>query len=330
MKLHRIVVAVVVLLVVAAGVYTGYWFLTANRLLAGLDKWAADRRAQGYELGWKQESVGGFPFAFRIVLADASLARGNSYHVAVPEIAGTASPWDLTRWHFAAPRGGSGATQGLDATITAQSLTGDVVLGADASNLTVSVLRLAGAGAAAGELAADVSLPRQAPRNHLDRGLTASVRIYHLTLPKPVKALGDTIVVFQADFRVMGGLPPGDWRDALAAWRDNGGTVELDRGELEWGALRLETSGTFALDGDMQPDAALTASIVDHAALVDAAVAAGIMPKKNATLVKLVLDLLAKRGADRQTRLTAPITVQNGKLSIGRAEIGKVPPIEWK
>jgi hypothetical protein len=330
-KLHRLVIGAIVLLAVAAGAYTAYWFLTANRLMSGLDKWAADRRAQGYALAWDKENVGGFPFAFRISLADASVARGNSYRVAVREIAGAASPWDLTRWHIVAPHGGTGTVLGVNADIAAQSLTGDVVLGADASTLTVSIQRLSGAGATAGELAAHVTLPRQAPRSHHDLGLAATVQLYHLTLPKPVKALGDTIESFDAEFRIMGGLPPGDWRQALAAWRDEGGTVELIQSNLQWGALQLEANGTLALDANMQPTAALAASIVDHAALVDAAVAAGMLPKKNATLVKLVLDLLAKRGDhDRQTRLTAPVTVQDGKLSIGRAEIGAVPRIEWK
>ena len=330
MKFPRYVYLAVILLAVAAGTYTAFWFLTANRLLGGLDKWASDRRAQGYALAWNKENVSGFPFAFHVSLADASVARGNSYRVAVPEIAGTASPWDLSRWHIVAPRGGNGTVQGIDAAIAAQSLTGDVVLGADTNTLAVSVRQLSGAGATAGELVAHVALPRRAPRNHRDLGLAATVQFYHLTLPKPVKALGDTIESCDVDIRIMGGLPPGDWRQALTAWRDGGGTVELIQSNLQWGALQLEANGTLALDTDLQPTAALSASIVDHAALVDAAVAAGMLPKKNATLVKLVLDLIAKRGNDRQTRLTAPVTVQNGKLSIGRAEIGKVPRIEWK
>jgi hypothetical protein len=330
MKFSRILAVVIVLPIVAAGAYAGYWFITANRLQAGLEKWVTDRRAQGYEVGWGKESVAGFPLAFRIELADASLARGNEYRIAVPDVAGEAAPWDLAHWHIVAPRGGGGTVRGFDAAIAAQSLSGDVRLGTDASEIDVSILRLAGAGATAGELTARVTLPRQAPRGHRDLGLAASVGIYHLTLPKPVKALGDTIESFTADLNVMGGLPPGDWRQALAAWRDDGGTVELSRGAVQWGALRLEANGTLALDADMQPIAALRAGIVDHAALVDAAVAAGILPKKNATLVKLVLDLVAKPDRDGEMRLTAPVTVQDGKLAIGRAEIGKVPRIEWK
>lgn len=330
MKPSRVAVLIVVVLLLAAGAYTGYWFIAASRLQAGLEKWVAARRSQGYTLQWSRESVDGFPFRFRIAFADASIARGNSYRIAVPEIAGEASPWDATHWHVTAPRGGRGSAQRVAADVIARSLTGDVTLADDATDIEASILQLAGAGATAGQLTTHFTLPRRAPRSDRDLGLAATVQLYHLVLPKPVTALGDAIENVAVDLKIMGGLPPGDWRQSLSAWRDAGGNVQIDRANLQWGALRLEADGTLALDRDMQPIAALSASIVDYAALIDAAVAAGIMPKKNAALVKLVLNLLAKRGADGQMRLTAPVTVQNGTLAIGRAEIGKLPPIDWQ
>jgi hypothetical protein len=334
MKLSRtlsvILAALVVLLLLCIAGYTAYWFVTADRLRAGLEKWAADHRAQGYDIKWAKTSLGGFPLRFRVGLADASLARGNSYRVATPEVFGVAAPWDLTRWRIAAPRGASGNAQGIAATITAQSLSGHVVLGAEDNRFDLAAVNLAGAGAAAGTVAAQMVLPRRAPQSHRDLGLAATVQVYHLVLPRAVTALGNTVEDFTLQFRIMGGLPPGDWRQALAAWRDEGGTVEVTRAALQWGALALETNGTLALDRDMQPTAAMTASIVDQDALIDAAVAAGVLPKQNTTLVKLVLDLIARRGADGRMRLTAPVTVEDGKLSIGDAAFGRVPRIEWK
>lgn len=325
-----LVIALAATALLAVAGYTAYWFMTADRLRAGLEKWAADHRAQGYDIKWGETSVGGFPLKFRIGLTDASLARGNSYRIAVPEVVGEAAPWDLWRWRIAASRGAAGNAQGIDATITAQSLEGEVVLGAEDNRFDLSAVHLAGAGAEAGTVAAQIVLPHRAPQSHSDVGLAAMVQVYHLVLPRAVTALGTTIESFAIEFHIMGGLAAGDWRQALAAWRDEGGTVEVTRGTLQWGALEMEANGTLALDPNMQPTAAMTASIVDQDALIDAAVAAGVLPKKNTTLVKLVLDLIARRGADGRTRLTAPITVQDGRLSIGQAEFGKVPRIEWK
>lgn len=331
MKKSRLIIFVPAgAIVIAAAAYAGYWFLTANRLRAGLEQWAEARRAEGYTVNWRQDTVGGFPGSFRVTLREAALARGNDYRVIAPVITGVASPFDLTRWHVAAPQGGSGTAQGIDAAIAARSLSGDVTLGSAETTLDVSAVALTGAGAAAGQVTAHFVVPRQAPRSHQEPGLDASVGIFHLTLPRPVTALGDTIEHVGADFSVMGALPIGDARRALAKWRDDGGTLELQRCDVQWGALQLEANGTFALDTAMQPIASLSASIANHGALVDAVVAAGLLPKRNATVVKLVLDLLAHRGPDGQSRLTAPVTVQDGKVSIGRAELARVPPIQWK
>jgi len=97
-----------------------------------------------------------------------------------------------------------------------------------------------------------------------------------------VRPLGDTIEAASLQGKFMGALPPGDPPTALAAWRDSGGTLEIQRASLQWGALALELSGTLALDKDMQPIAAIDRTIVDHDALVDAAIAAGMVPAKRA------------------------------------------------
>jgi hypothetical protein len=330
MKPARLFVPLISVLVVAAVATSGYWFWTANRLRDGLERWAAQRRSEGYTFTWSRQTIGGFPLAFRMALVDMSMARGNAYHVEVPEIIAVASSWNLMRWHVAAPRGGRGTVQGFEAPIAAQSALGEIMLGDTASDFSISILGLAGGGATAGELVAHVTVPRQVPRSHRDIGLLVTGQLFHLVLPKPVIALGDTMESFAFDLAIMGRVPPEDWRQALAAWRDDGGTVELRQADLQWGSLWLQMNGTLALDDELQPTAAMTASIIDYDALVDAAMAAGTISRKNGTLVKLALDLIARRQADGRMRLTAPVTLQSGELSIGRATVGKVPRIEWR
>jgi hypothetical protein len=55
-----------------------------------------------------------------------------------------------------------------------------------------------------------------------------------------------------------------------------------------------------------------------------------MIPAKRANLIKLVLDLLAKTGPDGKRRVTAPVTIQDGKLAIGKIEIGPVPRVSWR
>jgi hypothetical protein len=329
---RAVAAALSIVLVVLIGGYTAYWRYAEDKLETGLEAWTEARRAEGYDVKWDTATVGGFPFAFRIVLDHAAFARGNpaTYQIATPQIAAEARPWNLYAWHLSAPQGASATAQAYPEVVTAASLSGDVLIGTATDRIDLAARDASAGGASLGEIDAGLTVPRQAPQSHTDLGLAAVVQLRHLTLPHPVLPLGDTVESVTLDGRVMGGLQPGDLLQALKAWRDDGGTVEIAQAELHWGALALETSGTMALDEDMQPLGAMRASIVDHDALIDACVAAGLLQPKAAPLVKLVLDVLAKPGPDGHKRLTAPVTVQAQKVLIGDLEIAQIPRVEWK
>jgi hypothetical protein len=281
---------------------------------------------------WQGPDLWGFPFALHIELADVTLARGTPaiFEIDAPLLSAEAKPWDLAHWHLIAPGGAHGRAQYLPDPIAAALLQAEIEIGPVLSKIDV-VAQDIGAGALhAGAIDALLELPRKRPASYRDFGLAGQVRLSHARLAKPLKPLGDTIEAASLQGKFMGALPPGDPPTALAAWRDSGGTVEIQRASLQWGPLALELNGTLALDKDMQPIAAMTGTIVDHVALVDAAIAAGMVPAKRANLIKLVLDLLAKPGPDGKRRVTAPLTVEDGKLAIGKVEIGPVPRIQWK
>ncbi len=321
-----------VLLVLFGAGYTAYWRYAASKLEAGLVAWAEARRAEGDAVKWDTATVGGFPLAFRIALDHAALARGNPeiYDVAVPRIIAEARPWNLYAWHLSAPQGAGGTAQAYPQVVTASSLSGDIFLGAATDRIVLVARDVSAGGATLAEIDADLTAPRQAPQSHRDLGLAAIIQLRHLTIPEPIRPLGDTIDSVTLDARAMGGLPQGDLVQALKAWRDDGGTIEIEHAELHWGALALEASGTLALDDDMQPLGAMSASIVDHDALIDASVAGGLLQPKAAGLVKIVLDILARPGPDGHSRLTAPITLQDQKILIGGLEVAHVPRAEWK
>src|SRR5260221_522214 len=129
---------------------------------------------------------------------------------------------------------------------------------------------------------------------------------------------------------VKGAVPPGQLRQALATWRDDGGTIELEEGALRWGSLAASANGTLALDAALQPIGALTATIENHNAVIDAAVAGGTLRADDANLAKVLLGLMAKPGADGKKRLTLPVTLQNRRLYLGPAQIAVLPAITWE
>ena len=74
---------------------------------------------------------------------------------------------------------------------------------------------------------------------------------------------------------VKGAVPDGPLVQAIAAWRDAGGTIELDRLQLNWGGLGATATGTMALDQDLQPIGAFSGGIEGFGAILSALVEAG-------------------------------------------------------
>ncbi len=334
--MRRLVLTLFLLLVLAGG-YTAYWLVLAHQLEAGLGPWAEAQRAAGLTVAWQSVAVEGFPASFRLRFSAASAAgdRPVRFSAAAPLLVAKARPWNLRQWRLSAPQG-AGATLPEEASgCDSAAADGSISLGRGRSTvIDLSLRDLAGNGLAAGlriaGAEARLELPDRPPASHLDAGITAAVRLSDVTLPKAVPAFGKEVETLSLALTVKGALPPGKLRDALAAWRQDGGTVELTDGSLHWGALTLDASGTLALDDQLQPIGALTATIENQNAIVDAAVASGNLRAADAGLVKIVLGLLAKPGADGKKRLTVPVSLQNERLYLGPAKIAALPRIGWE
>jgi hypothetical protein len=92
----------------------------------------------------------------------------------------------------------------------------------------------------------------------------------------------------------------------------------------------MTANGTFALDRALQPEGALTAVIEGYGAIVDALVAENGIRPGDALLAKLGLAVLAKPGPDGKRQITAPVTIQDGEISIAGFRLGKLPRFDWE
>ena len=143
--------------------------------------------------------------------------------------------------------------------------------------------------------------------------------------PDPNLTLGRQL----ADVVVQVTLPPPlpQSLKTMAAWRDDGGTVELDRLKLDWGPLDVQGSGTLALDREMRPLAALTADIRGFGPALDAIAAAGRIKPGNVALAKAVLNALATTDKQGDRSIRVPVTAQNGKLFVGPVKLLTLAPL---
>ena len=105
----------------------------------------------------------------------------------------------------------------------------------------------------------------------------------------------------------------------LAAWCDDGGTVEIKSLALHWGTLTVDAKGTLSLDHRFRPIAALSATVRGHRALVDSLVRAGTIRPAQGARTKITLDVFSDPANGGS--VTIPVTVQDGWFNSGPLQV---------
>ena len=334
--MRRVSLLLFVLVLLAGGAYAAYWFETARKIEAGMPAWAAAQRAEGYALEWQTLQVGGFPFAFGLRLGGAVLhaTRPFSYEAHSDTVTATATPFDLRTWRIAAPEGASLAAPTALAAIDAAALDGSVALGGDATSITLAAHQVSGHGGArdfsADVLETDITLPAHGAASHRDTALSLAVRLRQAMLPAIPAPLSPRIDTLALTATMKGPWLAGGFQRALVAWRDGGGTIEIESAHVEWGGTTVDVTGTLALDAAMQPEGAMTASVTGADKAVDAAVAAGALEPRYAGVAKSVLRAISAKDENGAEALHVPLTIQDQRLYIGPAAVAALPHIEWQ
>jgi len=220
-------------------------------------------------------------------------------------------------------------------TVMADDGIGDVRLGDDGrlSAGTLSLDDLTVLLPALGDLkveSVEMAVTQRAEGSDRD-GLAAGGEMRQVDLPvSPLPALGERLQHAGLDVTVTGQVPPQLRVPFLAAWRESGGRMLIDRLSLEWGPLAVQATGTVTLDAALQPQANLTANVRGFLETVDALVAAGMVEAEQSGLIKAGLALLAGApDSDGVATLTAPLSLNGGRLFLGPLQIAQLPPVVW-
>src|SRR5262249_48233065 len=148
------------------------------------------------------------------------------------------------------------------ATLTAQSADGVVSIEPDGSwglwltlpNATVE----AGPRIVVGSTHATLPVP---PAGRAGPIGALAVNASRVKLPAGIGPLGDVVDKLDFEAALKGSVPNGKLVEAVAAWRDAGGTIELDKLHFKWGALAATGAGTISLDQELQPIGGLSGSV---------------------------------------------------------------------
>lgn len=341
----RIITIIGALLFVAAGAYTAYWYGAAAELRAGIDRWADDRRSAGWTVDMGEPDISGFPTRLEIFFQTPQISGPASrWRWIAPNIQAAAAPWSPGDVAVSAPGIHVVTHQGGEVWAEFDRAEADMVIAASGLESVVgrlsgikaqfprgerlaadsAVVRLLGSVAAVPSTNAGANTRRPDPS---DMGLGIALDIRKIVVPDEWRpALGRKIEKIAMDAVIMGKIEPAEsLKDALGRWRDGGGTVEIAALALDWDVLRLRTNGTFALDGDLQPEGAMVADIRGIVATMERLLAAGVIDSRAAFAARIASQALSFGGGSARL----PLSLQKQRLYIGPAPILRVKPINW-
>ncbi len=325
---------VLVMLAVSAA-----WFVGANRFEAALDDWLAARQAEGVDVHFEAKRISGFPVGFFATLVNPSItarpgAAGSQgwnwkapeltfgYHVFSSELRlSAAGPHDIERYS-----GDKIDRLRLETTEFAIVMPRrkrddrEVDVAAKMAKLTVDAFSVSAA-----SLTSKLFTHHIEPGDHLGDAGDLDLEFKGLGTVIGGVALSSASVDGAVTARLLGAIPPGRLKDGLAAWRDDGGTIEVSHASFQSGPVDIQGSGTLALDSEMRPLGAFATQIQGYNAVVDQLVADGRISAKNADFARAVLASMAQTDGDTgKTKLALPISIQDGWLSIGPARLVKL------
>lgn len=326
--------------------YSGWWWFTANALTGQVNRWIAGEQAKGAKITPMQVSVGGYPFAFALSLKDVSLTWPSGFGFSSQSLKLRNRPWALRSFRVA-------ATGGFEVALPAGTTRPPMVF--DGETLRGHASFADTAMPVAMDLKADTVSASSTSAENAPPNRELTVTNVEFDGKRPVTApAADTDISYDLSLKLAGvsarvldgnplgskidqaalhvqllGKPPATWDEAgIKAWREAGGTVNLNSLALQWGQLALSGNGTVALDKDMQPEGAFTAHLTGYEQAIDSLAAAGWIKLSAASIAKLALGIASRPGPDGKPSVDTPLTIQNRRISAGAIKLGQVPELK--
>ena len=353
--IRRPLLIVAVLVLVAGIAVNGGWYYARYRALKAVDDWAAAQRMDGIDIVWSSRAVTGWPLRLDGLFTTprATMTTPNRRIVwQAPDVAARFYLFAPDTIDFGSP--GQHAISIADSAGTSD-FTLDTLTFVARAELTPggrfasfsaggTGIRLSNPGpeplvmAKAVQLVWDQPPPVAPESGSLPESLRVALRADALEFatgilpPTPTPVLGNKIAVIRTNVALNGMIDPHlPVPQALADWRDAGGTIDIDRFEIAWGPVRLIADGTAALDPDLQPEGALSARVSGLMDLLTAMENAKMIDARTAAIARITLAVLTRpseQGGPPEARV--PLTIQDRKLSVGPVILLTMPMITWR
>ena len=345
-RLKRVLLPVgaLILLAVLVGGYCAYWRIVAGQLQAGVEAWAAQQRALGNEIAFGWDGIGGFPFRFAATFRDPAIR----WHDPRADIAwkgavldAEMAPWNLHEIRVRADGRHDASLRAVDGAskwrLAATGLAGTVALQGGGALRGFSVVLqqpdLAlpdGRAVASARATLALDLPETPPVDFSMPLAHVALGLHGMALPPGTRLLtADAVETLSFDATLKGPMPPAPLKDALAAWRDAGGIMELNGFGFAQGPLALTGNATLALDPDLQPEGAGTVTATGLGDAVELLIRDGLIPPDRALAARATAKALEKPGPDGKPQATVGLSLQNRTLRFGPVPLLTLQRIAW-
>lgn len=323
-----------VVILLAAGLWSGYWFVASSAVESGLEGWFEDRRAEGWQADYSDLGVAGFPNRIDtsftdLALADpytgwawqapmfqlAALSYQPNHVIAVwPDDQLIATPigkYRVTSADMRASARVSGVALALEKvllraetlSVTHSNADGQAALTLDGFNAGIE--RMEGTPIYRIGLNADGVAPALSLRQQID----------------PTGKLPRTLDALSMDMQVTFDRA---WdRTSLEKARPEYRRIELKLAEAAWGDLSLAAAGAVDVDEKGMVTGRITIKARNWREILAAATASGALPTALAGQIEKGLGLVAQLSGTPKT-LDIPLDFKGGLMLLGPIPLAQV------
>ena len=320
-------------IIAAAALYAGYWFVGSSSATAGFERWFSERRAEGWVADVDSIETRGFPSRFDTTLSAISLAdpdTGLAYSAPFLQIfALSYKPEHLIAvWPneqtFSSPFGKAAITsEDMRASLIVKKNTSLALekanFTADAVNIAINTGETLGT---ANALMAVQLVP--AAQNTYQFGVDLKdvvlpepkgLRLEAGILPEALEyARGDVTAAFDAPWDL----------NALQSARPQPTRIDVKLIEAKWGQLELRLAGGFDVDTQGRASGQITIKAQNWRDILALSAATGAIPEQLIRPIEQGLSLLSGLSGNRNT-LDLPLTLDAGLMKLGPIPIGPAP-----
>ncbi|MBR72948.1 MAG: hypothetical protein CMM30_08425 [Rhodospirillaceae bacterium] len=325
--------------------YTSYWYIAADQIEKEIIKEQKNQSLKGRALSFDKMSITGFPFRFETLFQSPKIRIPNSgLKIESRKLVFSMKPWDYTHISIAPDNITSIEHQknGITNLYNTGINSGNIKISLKNNKVNIVDIKLSQLNfkspftrepASINELYAQIDLSGIGQFSSLNtETIKLHLNINKIGIPDDFGAeMGKYVEYFQFSADLFGPISGDKIKDKIINWRDSGGIIELETLKGRWGPLEIDANGTLAIDNEMRPLAALTSNVAGYSDMIDSLIMSNAIPFGDAFLAKVAFNMLAEEREDGGPRVleNVPLTIQDGLLSIGPMELGKVKPIKF-